>query len=195
MMMYDEPKLVKDMNEFFLRFIMDYWDILIKDIKPDVVLIWEDMASKTGSMISREMFEEFLSRYYVRLIAFLTQHGIKNIHVDSDGFIEDLIPLWVRLGVTGIFPFERQAGNDMLRIRREFPKLQIMGAVDKRVFMRERPLSDIDEDLLIIETLLTQGGCIPHADHHVPDDACWNNFRYYRTRLNDLIDKTTQGGA
>lgn len=190
MMMYDDPGLIKDMNDFFLDFIMEYWDILIRDLRPDVVLIWEDMASKTGSMISSEMFEEFLSPWYVRLIDFLKQLHVDNIHVDSDGYIEDLIPLWVKLGVTGIFPFERQAGNDMLRIRDAFPKLQIMGAVDKRIFMPDRSFSDIDAELKIAEALLRQGGCIPHADHHVPDDACWKNFSYYRNKLNDLIDKT-----
>ncbi len=191
-MLYDDPGLVKDMNEFFLRFVMEYWDILIRALQPDVVLIWEDMASKTGSMISKEMFEEFLSPYYVRIIDFLHQYGIQNIHVDSDGYIEDLIPLWVDLGVTGIFPFEIQAGNDMLRIRKNFPELQVMGAVDKRIFMADKTEEDIDSELATAEILLRQGGYVPHADHHVPDDSCWKNFSLYRNKLNDLIDQSVQ---
>ncbi len=192
MLMYDDPQLVHDMNAFFLDFIMEYWDVLIRTLQPDIVLIWEDMAGKTGSMISKEMFDEFLRPYYIRIIDFLHQYGIENIHVDSDGNIEELIPLWVDLGVTGIFPFERQASNDMPRIREQFPKLQIMGAVDKRIFMVDKDESDIDEDLKIIKVLLRQGGCIPHADHHVPDDSCWHNFSLYRNKLNELIDKVTR---
>jgi hypothetical protein len=188
LLMYDDPKLLKDMNEFFLRFIIDYWDRIIPAIRPDCVLIWEDMASKTGSMISPAMFEEFLSPFYRRLIDFFRQHRIENILVDSDGYIEELIPLWWDLGVTGVFPIERQAGNDPLAIRRAFPRLQLLGAVDKRVFAAGRTEVDIEAELSVTAQLLPAGGFLPHADHHVPDDSSWPNFRYYRERLNRLID-------
>jgi uroporphyrinogen decarboxylase len=189
LMMYDDPELIKEINEFFLNFAMDYWEGIILEIHPDFVLIWEDMAGKTGSLISNEMFKEFMSPYYIRFIDYFKQHGIENIHVDSDGYVEDLLPLWAELGVTGLFPFERQAGNDILRIRKNYPHLQILGGVDKRVFTEEHTIVKIDEELKVIEELLKTGGFIPHADHHVPDDACWKNFKYYRLRLNDLIDK------
>ena len=73
--------------------------------------------------------------YYVRIIDFLKQHGIQNIHVDSDGYIEKLIPLWNEVGVTGIFPFEVQAGNNPVNIRDRFPNLQMLGGIDKRILI------------------------------------------------------------
>jgi uroporphyrinogen decarboxylase len=188
LLMYDDPQLIKDMNEFFLRFISEYWDRILTAIRPDCVLIWEDMAGKTGSMISPAMFEEFLSPCYRRLIDFFRQHRVQNILVDSDGYIEELIPLWWKLGVTGVFPIERQAGNDPLAIRRRFPRLQLLGAVDKRVFTAGRTEADIERELEVVAQLLRDGGFVPHADHHVPDDSCWRNFKYYRERLNHLID-------
>ncbi len=194
-MMYDDPGLIKDINEFFLRFTMKYWSVIFRDFEPDCVLIWEDMASRTGSMISEKMFEEFMTPYYIRIIDFIKQFGIRHIFVDSDGYIEGLIPVWHRLGVTGVFPIEIQAGNDLNRIRRNFPKLRILGGVDKRVFTADRTKQDIDEELERVESVLKSGGYIPHADHHVPDDSCWENFRYYRTRLNQIIDSCAKTGA
>jgi hypothetical protein len=188
--MYDDPQLVKDINEFYLNFVMEYWSPIIEHIRPDCVLIWEDMAYSTGSMISKEAFHEFLAPYYVRMVDFLKQHKVENIHVDSDGYIEELIPLWVDLGVTGLFPMERKAGNDLLRIRERFPRLQMRGGVDKRILMAGKGEADIDRELAITGKLLAQGGFIPHIDHHVPDDACWKNFVLYRQKLNDLIDST-----
>jgi uroporphyrinogen decarboxylase len=188
LMMYDDPALINDINEFFLGFVMDYWAHIIGELKPDCVLIWEDMASKTGSMISEQMFHRFMTPYYVRIIDFCKQYGIENILVDSDGYIEDLLPIWYKLGITGIFPIERQAGNDILRIRKQYPRMQLLGGVDKRVFTQNRGRSEIDDELEIIRSVLVYGGFIPHADHHVPDDACWENFRYYRQKLNELID-------
>lgn len=188
MMMYDDPGLIKDMNEFFLNFTFGYWGAILRDFSPDCVLIWEDMASKNGSLISKEMFEEFMSPYYVRMIDFLKQHGIRHIHVDSDGYVEDLLPLWDKLGVTGIFPFEVQAANDLIRIRRNYPRMQLLGGVDKRVFQADKTEEDIEKELDRMKTVLKTGGFIPHADHHVPDDSCWKNFSYYRKRLNEIID-------
>ena len=31
-------------------------------------------------------------------------------------------------------------------------------------------------------------GDVPHIDHAVSQDISWNNFTYYRERLNALID-------
>lgn len=187
--LYDDPTLVREINEFFLHFVMEYWAGILEKIAPDCVLIWEDMAGKTGSMISPVMFREFMLPYYLRIVDFVHQYGVKNIFVDSDGFIEELIPLWVEAGVTGIFPIEVQSGNDIIRIRGKYPQLQLLGGVDKRVLIAGSSEEDIDGELRKVEKVLKTGGYIPHIDHHVPDDACWENFRYYRNRLNEIIEK------
>ena len=187
--LYDDPSLVKDINAFFLDFVMGYWALIIEAVRPDCVMIWEDMAYSSGSMIGTDAFREFLSPYYRKMIGFLRDMGVQNIHVDCDGFVEELIPLWVELGVTGIFPIERKAGNDLGRIRERFPGLQILGGVDKRILAEGRTEAEIQRELAISAEILAQGGFVPHVDHHVSDDACWKNFRLYRARLNELIDR------
>ncbi len=167
---------------------MEYWAEICGDLEPDCVLIWEDMASKTGSLISPAMFREFMTLYYVRIIDFFKQYGIKNIHVDSDGYIEDLLVLWDEVGVTGIFPIEIQAGNDVLQIRDNFPTFQLLGGIDKRILTTYKRAADIDDELNKVKKLLITGGYIPHMDSHIPDDACWKNFKYYRKKLNEIID-------
>jgi uroporphyrinogen decarboxylase len=187
--LYDDPQLIKDINEFFLRFVMGYWGAIFEDLVPDCVLIWEDMASRQGSLISPAMFREFMQPYYSVLVDFFKQYGIHNIYVDSDGYVEELLPLWDEVGVNGLFPFERQAGNDLRRIREAFPGLQMFGGVDKGILTKDRSRSAIDDELHMVENMLTHGGYIPHIDHHVPDDAHWEQFVYYRQRLNDVIDR------
>jgi len=188
MMMYDNPQLVKDINEFFLNFIMDYWSEIMEGIQVDCILIFEDMCYKNGSMISDGMFKEFLSPYYRRLTDFLRNQGIKNIIVDSDGYVEEIIPLFLDCGVTGLMPFEIQAGNDLLRIRKNYPKLQILGGIDKKILLKDEGKKFIDKELEKVPELLRQGGYIPHIDHHVSEDATWENFKYYRTKLNNIIN-------
>ena len=182
--LYDNPGLIKDINDFYLDFAMSYWSEILGNVEIDWVMIWEDMAFKTGSFISKDAFKEFLTPYYIKFIDFLKHYGVKNIIVDCDGLVEELIPLWLEAGVTGIFPME--AVNDLIKIRKNFPKLQMLGGVDKRILIRDDGRS-IDKELDKISLLIKEGGFIPHIDHSIPMDADWYLFREYREKLNNLI--------
>jgi len=186
MSMYDNPKLIKDINEFYLNFVMNYWSKILDKIEIDWVMVWEDMAFRAGSFISSEMFREFLSPYYIKLVDFLKQYHIKNIIVDSDGLIEELIPLWLEVGVTGVFPLE--AVNDLIKIRKMYPKLQMLGGINKKILINGSK-KEIDDELEKISLLIKKGGYIPHIDHSVSQDAEWESFKYYREELNRVIDE------
>ncbi|MCL6087623.1 MAG: hypothetical protein M1475_04360, partial [Actinobacteria bacterium] len=184
--MYDDPDFLKEFNEFFLNLVMNYWSLILRDIEIDCIFILEDIAYRSGSFISGEMFKEFLTPYYIKFIDFLKQFKIKNILVDCDGLIDELIPLWIEAGVTGIFPIE--AINDVSEIRQKYPKLQMMGGIDKRLLFKEGTKKGIDTELEKINKLLDKGGYVPHIDHAVSEDVTWDNFKYYRKKLNDIID-------
>jgi len=66
--------------------------------------------------------------------------------------------------------------------------LQILGGIDKKILMRDEGKDFIDKELEKVPVLLKQGGYIPHIDHHVSEDATWENFKYYRSKLNNIID-------
>jgi len=122
------------------------------------------------------------------MVSFAKDTGIYIIITDSDGYVEDIIPLIVETGVTGMYPFERAAGNDLLRIRKNFPDFQLIGGIDKRVLFAGSTNEKIDLELSIVEELLKGGRYIPHIDHYVSQDCTWGNFTYYRNRLNGIID-------
>lgn len=190
---YEEPELIHSINRFYLDMIKEYWALFLKDVEMDMVMIYEDMTYNRGNMISNEMFREFQAPYYEEIIDFFHQYGIKNIIVDSDGYVEDLIPELVRVGVTGMYPFEIYPGNDLLRIRENYPKLQMFGGINKRVLMTPYfNKQGIDEELSKVPILLRQGGFIPHIDHSVSEGVTFENFKYYRTRLNEIIDEETK---
>jgi len=189
MMLYDDPKLIHNICDTFLNFLMAYYARIIKDIKVDCILIWEDMAGKGGSLISPQHFREFLTPRYKAMISFAKDVGVDIILTDSDGYVEDLIPLIVKTGVTGMYPFERAAGNDLPRIREAFPDFQIMGGIDKRVLFADSTGEKIDKELEIVKEMLSKGRYIPHIDHFVSQDCTWKNFSYYRKKLNSIIDE------
>jgi len=116
----------------------------------------------------------------------LREMGVKIILVDTDGRIEKLIPLFLESGITAIFPFEVQAGNDIVALRKQYPRLGILGGIDKMKIAEGKKA--IDEELNSkVPLMLRSGGYIPHIDHHVHPDISWKDFIYYRTRLNEMI--------
>jgi uroporphyrinogen decarboxylase len=189
-MLHDDPKLIHDICETFLNFLLEYYGIIARDVEIDCLLICEDMAGKMGSLISPAHFREFLTPRYETMVGFAKDMGIDIILTDSDGYVEDLIPLIVQTGVTGMYPFERAAGNDLLRIRQNFPDFQLIGGIDKRVLFEGSSEEKIDKELVKVIELLSKGRYIPHIDHFVSQDCTWQNFSYYRSRLNKIIDDT-----
>ena len=182
---YDDPKLAHRILSFFTEFYIDVYSEVLAQTDVDYVLIWEDMCYKNGPLISPDCFVEFISPCYVRLIDALHHLGAKNAFVDTDGNCEALIPLFMKAGVNGLYPFEAQAGMDIERIRSLYPGLVIMGGVDKMALAAGKDA--IDLELKKVRRMLSSGGFIPYTDHAVPPDVDFSNYRYFRRGLRDII--------
>ena len=185
---YDNPQLVKQIIDDLTDFWIQLWTPILSEIEIDWVQIWEDMCYKTGSLISPQMFREFMLPAYKRFTSFLRDMGVKNIFVDTDGNCWELIPLFLEGGVTGLFPMEVAAGMDVVDVRGRYPHVQIMGGIDKRALAKGK--KEIDRELeRKIPPVAKSGGFIPFIDHAVPPDVSWDNFCYYRKRLAELCEK------
>ena len=185
---HDNPKLIQNINSYLCDFWIALYERVIQDIQPDAGFIWEDMCYKTGPLISPKMFEEYMLPFYKKLCGFFRDHGIKNIQVDTDGNAWRLIPLFLEGGVTCLFPMEVAAGMDVAKLREAFPTLQMIGGVDKKELMKDKKAIDRYLEEKIFPTM-KKGGYIPMVDHLVPPDVSWENFSYYRNRLNEEIDR------
>lgn len=184
---YDEPTLIKDMINYLANFWIELYSPILLKVKPDFFLIWEDMCYKTGPLISPEIFKKFMLPAYKRFISFLKNNGVENIIVDTDGNCWKLIPLFIEGGVTGLLPMEVAAGMDVVKVRKKFPKLQIMGGIDKRVLAKDK--SFIDKELESkVPFMLKHGGYIPHVDHNVPPDVPFDNFVHYKRKLEKIME-------
>jgi len=189
-MYYDDPTLMRDMTSYLADFWIALFDGVLKEVKIDGMFIWEDMCYKGGPLISPAIFREFLLPNYKKLTSFLKEQGVRFIVVDSDGDVRKLLPLWIEGGVTATFPCEVAAGMDIVEIRKAFPKLGIMGGIDKRVTFNGMSKEAIDRELEYkVPFLLKSGGYIPHLDHLVSPDTSFENFKYYRQKLEEIAKK------
>ena len=149
------------------------------------------MASKNGSLISPDMFREFMTPCYHRIAAFAKAHGIKIILVDSDGFIEELAGFMLEGGVTAMYPFEVLAGNDVGRVRDRYPNIACLGGLRKEC-MYEGPAA-IDIEVEKARAWIRKGRYIPGPDHFVLDMASFAHYRYFMERLRDVVMSTEPG--
>ena len=185
---YDDPALMKDMNSHLADLWIALFDVVLKEVDVDAVFIWEDMCYKGGPLISPAMFREFILPGYQKLTGFLREHGVKIVNVDSDGDVWKLIPLWIEGGVTVLYPFEVAAGMDVIEVRQAFPNLGIMGGIDKRAIAQGKEAIDRELESKV-PFMLEHGGFIPTIDHMVSPDISFENFRYYREKLEQMIKK------
>ena len=77
---------------------------------------------------------------------------------------------------------------DIVRVRKKYPQLLIQGGLDKIKVAQSKEAIDAELEAKL-PFLLSQGGYIPFLDHLVPPKISWENFRYYRQRVNEYIEK------
>lgn len=185
---YDCPDLVHEMTEFVGDFILRLIDRALTDIPDlDYALIWEDMAMKTGPLISPHLFREFVTPVLKRVTARLREAGIRIIMVDCDGNVDDLIPLWLEANVNLVYPMEVAADCDVVRYRREFGKeLRMIGGIDKRALRDGCSKAQIEAEVRSKEALIREGGYAPFVDHAVPPDVPFANFKYYMDLVHEV---------
>jgi hypothetical protein len=182
-----EPDLIHDILTTLTDVWLAVYAEVLAQVEVDHVHFWEDVSSGKGSMISTAMVKAFMLPYYKRIIDFLKARGVKVFWVDTDGDCSSLIPIFMSVGVTGMYPFETHCGMDVAKVRQQYPKLQMCGGIPKSEIAKGK--GRIDEILMPVERVLQTGGYIPFGDHFIPPDVPWEEYKYYRTQLNQMIDR------
>jgi len=185
LMMIEQPDLVDEMARFWTDFVSQVLARILERVVPDMVHISEDMAYKGHSMISPAMIRRFCKPSYDRWARQARAAGVPLVAVDSDGCVDELVPIWIESGINACDPVEVAAGNDINELRRlHGRKMAYRGGVDKRAMAKGGRV--IRQELQRIEPVVRDGGYIPSCDHGVPSDVSWPNFVEYSRRLAQL---------
>ena len=182
LLMVEEPDFVGEMIAFWAGFVSEVLAAVLAKVTPDVVQVSEDMAYKLHSMISPAMVRRYLMPAWSGWAAAVKAAGVPVVLVDSDGYVGELLPLFVEAGFNCTFPVEVAAGNDIVAYRRAYGRqMAYRGGIDKRALAAGGAVMR-DEVMRVVPPLLEEGGFIPGCDHGVPPDISWPNFVAY-TRL------------
>jgi len=127
-------------------------------------------------MISKQVFEEFLTPYYLKLLDRAKDLGLCVI-VDTDGDVTLMVPWLQSVGVDGILPLERQAGVDAAKLREQFKDLRMIGHFNKMVMDRGEAAMRAEFERL--RPVMRTGGFIPSVDHQTPPGISLEQYRMY----------------
>jgi hypothetical protein len=183
---YDDPSLVDDMMEHLLVLETAMVRRVMRDIRVDIVRYYEDMAYRAGPMISPAMVRKHMLPRYRALNQVIREAGCDVFFLDSDGNIEQLIPLWLEAGINFFAPLECSAGMDPVALRKKYgPDVIFSGGLDKREFMRDKE-SLREEVMKKVPFLVESGPYFPTLDHLVPPTVPFENFCYYIDLLREI---------
>jgi uroporphyrinogen decarboxylase len=158
---------------------------ILEQVTPDYVQISEDMAYKMHSMISPAMTRRFLLPTWKKWSDALRVSGCPVISIDSDGYVAELIPLWIEGGFYHTWPIEVAAGNDIVEYRRKYGhRIAFGGGIDKRALAAGGEA--MRTEVMRVAPLIAEGGYLPGCDHGVPPDVSWCNFVEYARLLAQL---------
>jgi len=153
----------------------------------DEIFLGEDICFNHGPLISPAMMAEFLLPYYQQLIANIRSRQLDPtrhlyVQIDTDGYPVPVIDLYREaIGMDVMSPFEVAAGNDVVRIGRDWPSVAISGGIDKRILAKGPDAIDRHVDA-ILPVMRARGGYLPTCDHGVPEEVSLANYLHYRRR-------------
>ena len=182
-LMAEDPEFVDEMAQFWTDFVSATMAPILERVELDRMGMSEDMAYKAHSMISPAMVRRFLVPAYQQWVSEAKASGCPIVDMDSDGYVGELIPIWIESGINCSHPMEVAAYNDIVECRRIHGKqMAYHGGIDKRAIAKGGDV--IKRELeRVIPPLLKDGGFIPSCDHGVPHDISWDNFVEYSRLL------------
>jgi len=186
---YDQPELVEEIFEYRTEYVSQIIEKALQEVRPDFAEFWEDMSYKSGSLVSPVLYRKLALKHYRHITDLLRRYGVDIVLLDSDGNVDELIPIWLDGGITCIWPLEVASDMDPVAVRKKYGKsLGLIGAIDKRAMAKGKKA--IEEEVMSkVPFLVETGGFIPTCDHAVPQDVSLENYQYYI----DLIHKIAEG--
>jgi len=120
------------------RLVVDYnkqLHRLVVEAGVDVIILGDDYAHKTATLMSPEHFRRFILPGFREVVANIRACGALCVK-HSDGNIWAVLDDIVGCGVEGVGPLEPGASMDLAEVKRRYPKLCVVGNVDVDLLCR-----------------------------------------------------------
>lgn len=183
---YDQPELLEEILEDIKILESSIARKIIQYIPVDIVIFWEDIAFKNGPIVPPNFFRNKCGPIYKGIMDIYKTGGANYAYVDCDGDMRKLVPTWLENGINIMFPVEVASGVSPFELRKQHPRIRMMGGVDKMVLTKGKDA--IKKKLQAIKPLVEDGGFIPHIDHRVQADVAYKDYLYYLELKRDMFE-------
>ncbi|MBI2195108.1 MAG: hypothetical protein HYU36_24255 [Planctomycetes bacterium] len=193
-LLLDDPAWVKEMLGDLTEFFIGISEQVLRRAVPDLAILGGDFCYKNGPLMSPAAFSEFLLPEFRKVADLFRSYGVAVIMMHTDGDCRPLIPLFLEAGANGVHPFEVTNGQTIVEVREAYPDLLIFGGMDKKAVAAGK--SAIDRELESkLPFMLRHGGYFPYLDHAVDPAISFDNFVYYRGKLNEIVERAYRTGT
>lgn len=154
--MYTEPELVKAVTERTVNYYLEGTRKLFEEAgdEIDAFFFGNDFGTQLDTLISPEMFEEFVFPYFKKLTDLGHEFG-KHVILHSCGSIYKVIPRILELGVNALHPLQALATNMDAETLTQFKgKLTFFGGIDTQDLLMNASPVQIKEEVLRIQRIL-----------------------------------------
>ena len=186
MAMVEDPDWVRDVSKTFTDvMLVNLNAALATGITPDGLWIYGDMAFKTSTMCSPQMYRDLIWPDHKRLADWAHAHNLKFIY-HTDGDVNGVLDMYIAAGFDCLQPLECKASMDLRRLAPQYGKqLAFFGNMDVMILMtNDRARIEAEVKAKLAAGMATKG-YIYHSDHSVPPQVSWETYQF----IIALLDK------
>jgi len=180
---FTHPKEMKRLLHEIANFNIGIFERYL-EMGVDGVIFSEDLGHQRGLMVPRKFLTEFFIPEYRRCFEPLLKEE-KIIIFHSCGCIQDIIEVFIDLGVTILNPVQARANNLELIKRKADGKLALWGGIDTQHILTLGTPKMVQEEVKRVLSVLAPGGgyiIAPDQSFPVPEEnmkALWAAARKY----------------
>jgi hypothetical protein len=189
-LLMDDSRLIHDTLEIQANFAARLMQKVLSEVEIDAAVFSEPISDNNGPLISPKMFEEFGFTSYQPLLDVLQRNDVETIVFRTYANARILVPVVLKWGFNCLWACEENLGAmDYGVIRREFGReLRLIGGIDVDALRQDKEMIR-REVMEKVPPLLSEGGYIPLADGRIRANVPYENYVYYRS----LLEKVVQG--
>jgi len=184
----DAPDFVKELMNLHGEFAAKSTDRILQDVTVDAIVFSEPIGGNDGPLVSPKMHEEFVLKSLRPLMDVIKQYGIETLILRTYANSRVILPGAVKYGINCLWACEVEPdAMDYLDIRREFGRdLRLIAGIDLDTLLGDKE-SIRREVERVVPRLLEQGGYVPLLDGRVREYIPFENYRYYRELLEEMV--------
>ena len=173
-------EIVKEMSEYTIA----VGEKIIEE-GGEYIYMTNDLGLKGKSIISPRMFREFFKPSIKKFCNRMHDLGGK-VLMHSCGYVMNLLPDFVEMGIDALHPIEKAAGNDIVEIKKKYGKaLTIIGNVPIPLLTHGTPEEVTEYVKYLLENVSKDGGHVFSSSHSVTKWCKLENFLAYSRAVED----------